>query len=344
MPKNKKQKISESISVLFLLIALTLTLSSCSNQIPIKPLSFPIQHSQSITAMDTFITITLYSNNKTNAEISIQEAFNEIKRIEEKFNEYNNNSLTSILNKNKKINTTDKEFIKIIQDSLFYSDLTNSSFDITVKPILNLYTESFNNLKRPPTEEEITQTLKKINPNFIEIKTTQNITQIILHNQTQITLGGIVKGYAIDKALETLIKNNITSTLINAGGDMYALGTKPNNKPWTISLQNPDNSNDYITHIKLQDKAIATSGNYERFFNENKTFHHIVNPHTGYSANELISATIISTTTKEADALATAIFVMGPQKGIDLINTLNNTEALLITTNKTLIFSNNFPK
>jgi FAD:protein FMN transferase len=343
MPKQtilQRQKFI--IYILTFLIILTL-LPACTNQTPIKSLSFPVQYSQTITAMDTLITITLFSNNKTTANQAIKETFKEIKRIEQKFNDFNDTSLTSILNKNKNLTTSDKEFIQIIQDSLSYSILTNASFDITVKPILNLYSESFNNFNRPPKEEEINQTLKKINYKLIEIRNISNSTQIILHNQTQITLGGIVKGYAIDKGLSILQNHNIISALINAGGDMYALGTKPNNKPWTIALQNPDNSRDYITQIKLTNKAIATSGNYERYFNENKSFHHIVNPKTGYSATELISATIISSTAKEADALATAVFVMGPEEGINFINNLKNTEALLITTNKTLIYSKNFP-
>lgn len=342
--QEQKNKPLKQFKNLVIILILVLTLSSCSNQIPLKSLSFPIEYSQTITAMDTFITITLYSENKTLANQAIKNAFTEIKRIEEKFNEYNDTSLTSELNKKKEINTTDKEFINIIQDSIYYSNLTNASFDITVKPILNLYSNSFQNLQRPPTPEEINQTLKETNYRLIEIKTKTNNTQITLHNQTQITLGGIVKGHAIDKALEILKYNNITSALINAGGDMYALGNKPNNKPWTIALQNPDNSNEYITQIKLKNKAIATSGNYERYFNENKSFHHIVNPKTGYSANELISATIIANTALKADALATAIFVMGPEEGIKLINNLNDTEALLITTNKTLIYSTTFPK
>ena len=124
---------------------------------------------------------------------------------------------------------------------------------------------------------------------------------------------------------------------------MRAVGKKPNNN-WQIALENPRNKQEYITILNINNKAIATSGDYERYFDPEKKFHHIINPNTGYSATELISVTIITDKTIDADALATAVFVLGKDKGLKLVNTLNNVEALIITNDRDIIKSSDFNK
>lgn len=287
--------------------------------------------------LGTEVTITVLHSNPSYAKSAINLAFNEIARIEELLSHTKNNSELYKLNKNGYVENISLDFLKIIKKSFYYSNLTNGAFDITVQPILDLYKKTFKQ-GRAPTREEIEEVLKLV-----------NYEDVILHHRNvsfrkkgmKITLGGIAKGYAIDKAITALKKLGIKHALIDAGGDIRALGDK-NGKPWRIALENPRNKREYITIINLKDKAIATSGDYERYFDEKKKFHHIINPKTGYSATELISVTIITDKAIDADALATAVFVLGPEQGLKLIESLSNVEGLLITSNKKIIKTSGF--
>jgi thiamine biosynthesis lipoprotein len=230
------------------------------------------------------------------------------------------------------------EMVKNINAALYYGNISNGSFDITVQPILDLYTYSFQELRRPPTSEEIDSALILVDYNDIFIK-----KNLILFRKEgmKITLGGITKGYAIDKAIEVLEDRGIEHALVNAGGDMRVIGSKPDGK-WKIALQNPRDEKDFITIIDLDNVAVATSGDYERYFNENKSFHHIVDPRTGYSATSLMSVTIIASKAMDADAIATSVFVLGKEKGLELIESLNDVEGLVITEEKEIVKSSDF--
>ena len=206
-----------------------------------------------------------------------------------------------------------------------------------MQPILDLYTHTFQELNRSPTDNEIKETLKTVGYENIFIKN----KYAELKPNTKITLGGIAKGYIIDKAIEVLKNNNINHALVNAGGDMRAIGNKGKDN-WQIALQNPRDKKDSITTIQLNNKAVATSGDYERYFDDNFKFHHIVDPRTGYSATELISVTILTDKAIDADALATSVFVLGKEKGLELIENLENTEGLIITSEKEIIKSSGF--
>ncbi|MBD3163594.1 FAD:protein FMN transferase [Candidatus Woesearchaeota archaeon] len=288
--------------------------------------------------MGTFVTITVHHPSKDAGNKAISAAFDEILRIENLLSNYKNTSEVSILNKNKIIENPSEDLIKNIRKSFFYGELSDGHFDITVQPMLDLYKESFQLKNRPPTAKEIEETLEKISYKEIKIEN----RKIAVGNSQKITLGGIAKGYAVDRAVEILKKHNIKNALVNAGGDMRAIGRKYGSAGWSVALANPRNKDEYIEIIPISDKAIVTSGDYERFFNKNKSFHHIINPNTGYSASELISVTIIANNAFDADALSTSVFVLGKEKGLELIENLNNTEGLIITKEREIIKSTGF--
>ncbi len=313
--------------LLFLLV--TILLTSCSS---IK------KTEETKESMGTFVTITVYNENKEAAEKAIAKAFKEIERIEGILSNYKNVSEVYLLNKNGEIDGASNELVYVLGKSLRYGDLSRGAFDITVQPILDLYTKSFQELKRPPTEEEIKETLKSVGYENIFIK---NKHIEFTKPNMKITLGGIAKGYIIDKAIDVLEKQGVEHALVNAGGDMRAIGNK-GKENWQIALQNPRNRQEFITTVLLNNKAVATSGDYERYFNENKTFHHIVDPRTGYSATELISVTIVADKAIDADALATAVFVLGKEEGLKLIESLKDIEALIITEDREIIRSKGF--
>ena len=287
--------------------------------------------------MGTIATITILGPDTHKADKAIDEAFEEIDRIESLMSIYQESQL-STLNEDGILENADPEIVELIKKSNHYSSISDGAFDISVQPILELYSESFEQKKRPPTEEEINKTLKLVDYASIEIEDTS-----IKFNKEgmKITLGAIAKGYAVDKAIEVLKDNEIKHSLVDLGGDMRAIGSKIT-EPWSIALENPRDKSEYISIIKLKDQAVATSGDYERYFNENRSFHHIVNPKTGYSATDLISVTIIAPTALEADSISTSAFVLGPKKGLELIGSLENVEGLLITKERNIIKSSGF--
>lgn len=300
------------------------------------PRLFEIKESRDL--MGTIVTITIYDSNKKLANEATNTAFSEISRIENLLSNFKNDSEVSILNREKEIESPSEDLLLNIQKAIYYSELSDGAFDITVQPILDLYKESFSVNKRSPTDEEINEELKKVD--YKKIKIGEN--RISINKDQKITLGGIAKGYAVDKAINILKQNGIKYALVNAGGDMRAVGKKYGSVDWSIALANPRDKNKHITLIKLSDKAVVTSGDYERFFDENKKFHHIVNPKTGYSATELISVTILADNAFDADAISTAVFVLGREKGLMLIENLENVEGLIITREKEIIKSSRF--
>ncbi|MCK5347381.1 MAG: FAD:protein FMN transferase, partial [Candidatus Heimdallarchaeota archaeon] len=161
----------------------------------------------------------------------------------------------------------------------------------------------------------------------IEIRTSPS--SINLTEGMSITLGGIAKGYIVDAGLQVLDDMGFEYVLINAGGDIASIGGRPK-MPWTIALENPANRENYIARFKIQGKAVATSGNYLRYYNESENIGHIMDPKTGYSVDTCWSSTIIANNCTYADSLATSVFVLGPLKGMQLIESLNDIEGLII--------------
>jgi FAD:protein FMN transferase len=288
--------------------------------------------------MGTFVTITIYDSSKEKAAYAINSAFEEIQRIENLLSNYKNDSEISLLNKNKEILDFSEDLLLNIEKSVYYSELSDGAFDITVQPILDLYTKSFTETKAPPSDEQVKETLTQIDYRKIQIRE----NKISIKNNQKITLGGLAKGYAVDKAVEILKNKGIEHALVNAGGDMRALGKKYGSVNWNIALANPRDKKEYITTTNLADKAIVTSGDYERYFDPDMKFHHIVDPRTGYSATDLISVTILTDDTFDADAISTSVFVLGPEKGLKLVESLDNVEGLLITKERKIIKSSGF--
>ncbi len=256
----------------------------------------------------------------------------------------------------KKINSLEKDkttrvsnnVYEVIEKSIYFSKLTDGAFDITVSPLLKLWHFEEGKLKEIPSEEEIEQALESVGWQNITLTPNRPARQPAHQNFSggsfsggeigfkkdgmSINLGGIAKGYIVDKAILHLKKRGIRSALINAGGDIYCLGKKDNGEKWNVGIRHPSKKNAVIGTLALADKAVATSGDYEKFFMLNeKRFSHIINPKIGYPVNNrVIQVTIVADTCIEADALATALMVMGKEKGLELIEKLPNTEAVII--------------
>ncbi|MBW2989765.1 FAD:protein FMN transferase [Candidatus Woesearchaeota archaeon] len=288
--------------------------------------------------MGTEVSITVYHEDRGEAEKAIGMAFDEIARIESAMSAYINSSEVYMLNRDGKIEGASDELTYVIGRSLRYGDISKGSFDITVQPILDLYKHTFEELGRPPTEGEVRESLDFVGYEGIFIR---NRDIEFTRPGMKITLGGIAKGYIIDKAAASLEKNGIENALINAGGDIRASGSKMGEE-WNIALQNPRKKQDYITIIPLNNMSVATSGDYERFFDDSGDFHHIIDPRTGYSADELMSVTVIAEKAMDADALSTSAFVLGKEEGLNLIESIDGAECLMITRDKKILRSSGF--
>jgi thiamine biosynthesis lipoprotein len=316
---------------MMVLLLWVLLVSGCAERL--------IEIKQTEEHMGTTVTIAVMDSDAKKAKLAINHAFLEIERIEKLMSTYIENSSVSLLNKKSILENVDIDLVYVIKKAQHYSELSDGAFDITVQPILDLYRESFSVRKRAPSEEEIKKALELVN--YKNLIVDDEKVRFRKRGMT-ITLGGIAKGYAIDRAIDVLELKGIKHALVNAGGDMRAIGMKSESESWKIALQNPRDKKEYITIIKLNNRSVATSGDYERYFEPTKKFHHIVNPKTGYSATELISATIVAEKAIDADALATSVFVMGAEKGMALIERLDNVEGLLITKGREVLKSSGF--
>jgi Membrane-associated lipoprotein involved in thiamine biosynthesis len=299
-----------------------------------------VSHSQTRSLMDTTVTISVIDSNETHALEVIDRAFDRMYYVDILMNNYDNKSELSLLNEEGVVNNADSELIYVINRSVYYSEVSGGAFDISIQPVLDLWASKYSpgGTYQDPTHEEINETLMLVNYSAIMIEG-DNIT---LGTDMRITLGGVAKGYAADLAIESMINDGISSGFVNAGGDGRYIGTKPDGSQWRIGLQNPEKSEDAVTIINVENMAVATSGNYERYFNDTARVSHIADPRTGYPSQNLISATIIAASAMDADAFATAVFILGEKDGMDMIENIDEIECLLITTDKRIIRSSGF--
>ncbi|MDD4985722.1 MAG: FAD:protein FMN transferase, partial [Dehalococcoidales bacterium] len=236
--------------------------------------------------MDTFFTVTVYTSNEEKAREVINAAFDRMEAIEREASIFDEQAEAFKLNQDGYLETPSADLRQMMNMSLDYSQITDGYFDITVQPLLDLWQAGLWQESEDIQQNRIEETLGLVGWDKIGIEDDRIFFTV---DGMEITLGGIAKGYAVDEALDVVINAGIKHALINAGGDMRMLGAKPQGEPWLVALVNPDDTSQSLAEFSLSDKAIATSGNYERYFNPEKTAHHIINPKTGYSAAECIS-------------------------------------------------------
>lgn len=216
----------------------------------------------------------------------------------------------------------------VIQQSLEYNRLTEGAFDITVRPLIVFWKKTAKE-NRWPKPEELEKIRAVIGSN--KVKLLPDSTVAVLHPDTRIDLGGIAAGYAVDEVAAIIRSFGIQNFYINASGDIYVGGINCEGEKWRIGVRDPKNKTQLIDVLALSNQGLTTSGNYEQYVEiEGQKFSHIINPITGYSQQGVISATVISNTTIEADALATAVCVLGAEPGLKIIETIHPDNAGMI--------------
>ena len=313
------------ITGLLMLLIVVLMLATCTGE---PPKRFEETHD----LMGTYVKVVVYADEGI-AEEAINAAFTRMEEIDRIATTWDSEGEAFKLNQTGYSDTPSDELLELINLSLYYSELTDGSFDITVQPLLDLWEynpdadKQFWELDESTQKAEINKALKLVGPDQIII---EDNTIRFKEEGTKITLGGIAKGYAVDEALEVLKDMGIKYALVDAGGDIGTLGSKPEGELWDIALVNPDDTSEYLVDFKIKDKAVATSGNYERYFDPEAKVGYIMDPKTGYSTTDSISVTIIAKNTTQADALATGVFVMGPENGMRLVESLDDVEAFIV--------------
>ena len=235
------------------------------------------------------------------------------------------------------------ETITLLKLALQYCELSDGAFDVTLAPLSDLWNFQ-DNSGVLPDNTAIVEALSHVG--YKNVMITGNTVQL-LDAQTEIDLGGIAKGYIADQLKAILKEHNVEHALIDLGGNILALGGKPDGTAFRIGIQKPFSlSGEAMTYVETTNQSVVSSGVYQRYFELDGTiYHHIVNPRTGYPyQNHLYGVTILSDSSADADALSTTCFALGPEEGMKLINSLDYAEALFITDEYELLYSNNFPK
>ena len=321
------RKPSLIVSALVLLIAM-LSATSCA-----APLLRKFEDTRSM--MDTFVTITVYAADEEKADSAISAAFTRMEEVEAVASIFDEQAQAFQLNRDGYLETPAEDLRQLITKSLEYGELTDGAFDITIQPLLELWEAGLWQEPEAVQQQRINETLSLVGWDKIG---TQDDRISFTEAGMEITLGGIAKGYAADEALKVIRKAGIKHALVNVGGDMATLGSKPEAEPWIIALVNPDDETQSLANFHIAGEAVATSGNYARYFDPEQRAHHIINPKTGYSAQDCISATVIAENATQADALSTSIFVMGPEAGVALIEALSNVECLIVSADRETIY------
>lgn len=290
------------LTVMIGITAMTV-LSSCANkENTVK--GQPDQSTQEIFAMDTYMSLTAYGSN---SEEAVNKAVQEINRLDAMFSVGNADSDVTKLNENGS-GEVSEETAFIMNRAMQVSEKTNGAFDITVYPLMELWGFTTKNY-RVPESSEIAEALKGVSYTNVSV----NGQQVALTGGSSIDLGGIAKGYTSLRVIQIMKDCGIEHAIVNLGGNVQVLGTKTDGSDWRVAIQNPASENSYLGILSTKDKAVITSGGYERYFEQDgQVYHHIIDTQTGYpSDSDLTSVTIVYSDGTTADALSTALFAMG---------------------------------
>jgi len=298
-------------------LALSLLLTGCENSPEI------VQESRFL--MGTMVSI------KAPSSAAIEKSFFRVKEVADLMNKYDSKSECAFINRLKAGETikisTDMAFV--IKKALELNQITRGAFDVTISPLVDLWS-STKETRQVPSKKEILLALSKVSSKYILLR--DDGTLRFSSQGTNIDLSGLAKGYVVDKAVEVLKKNGIKNGLVDAGGDIYCLGSGPHREGWRIGVKHPRGAG-LIGMLTLTDKAVATSGDYQKYYTINKhRYSHLIDPRIGYPVSEIpMSVTVIAPDCVTADGLATAISIMGPQEGLRLIERLEAVEAIIIS-------------
>lgn len=297
---------------------------SCAPKADVEKVAKPL--------MGTVVEISVVSGDPRHGSLALQAAFEEMARLEAMMSAFRDDSELSRLNREASSRPVrvSPELFEVIKMALALSRTTRGAFDITVGPLMKLW-PFYAPEKRVPSAEEIREVLRRVGYGLVNLSPQERTVSFAVSGMA-LDLGGIAKGYAIDRAVAVLKERGIEAALVNAGGDVFAYGKKPGNQPWRVGLRHPRNPQELLAALPLTDKAVVTSGDYERYFLvDGKRYSHIVDPRSGVTAQRTASVTVVASSAAYADGLATGMLVLGPEEGLALAESLPGVHAAIVT-------------
>lgn len=306
----------------------------------------PILHAQevftrTVKLMGSRFDITVVANDEEQGDLYIDQAIGEVERIERLISSWDSASQTASVNRmaGKSPVKVDSELFQLIERSIVISKLTSGAFDITYASMDKIWFFD-GTMTQIPDSIEVARSVESVGYENILLNK-EDTTVFLAKPRMKIGFGAIGKGYAADKAKKLLQSEGVVGGIINASGDMNTWGEQPDGSLWKVAITNPMNKNVAFGTFPISNRAVVTSGDYEKFIDlDGQRFSHIINPKTGYPATGLISVSVFAPKAELADALATAIFVMGKDAGISLVDQLPDVDCVLISDKGELFYSN----
>lgn len=297
---------------------------------------------RTLTLMGCRFDITVVAEDEKSGNHYIQLAVDEITRIERMISSWDVNSQTSLINRQAGIQPVkvDKELLELIERAIKISELSSGAFDISYASMDRIW-QYDGSMTKLPSKAAIDASVSKVGYQNILLDKI-NFTVFLKEKGMKIGFGAIGKGYAADQAKKLLVDKGVKAGIINASGDLKTWGKQPNGDSWMVAITNPLNKTKAFAWLPVINSAVVTSGNYEKFILiDDVRYSHIIDPRTGYPSKGVVSASIFSQSAELADALATAVFVMGVEVGLDFVNQLNGVECILVDEHNKMHTSNN---
>ncbi len=285
--------------------------------------------------MGSRFDITIVAEDSLSAEQNIDKVISEISRIEDLISEWKPETQISEVNRNAGIQPVkvDKEVFDLTKRALWFSEITDGAFDISIAAMDKIW-KFDGSMTEKPSEQQINKSIEKVGYKNI-ILDSINSTIFLKLPGMKIGFGATGKAYAADKGNELMQGLGVKAGIINASGDMAVWGKQPNGKPWKIGVTDPKDANKIYKTISLKNKAIVTSGNYEKFVMlDGKRYSHIINPKTGWPSSELVSVTVYGPNAEIANGFSTSIMVLGKKEGLRLLRQFPDYKCIIIQNNK----------
>ncbi len=292
--------------------------------------------SRTLPLMGTFVSITAVHPSADLAEEAVGRAFGEMERMIGIFDRHQGGTALSVLNQDGRLAGAPGELRAVIERALSLHNLSSGAFDPTVAPLVDAMQARQG---KDLSGAELRELMALVHADQVRISG----RDVALGREGMgLTLDGIAKGFIADRASMALTAAGVTNHLVDAGGDIRTSGAKAPGHPWQVAVQDPDKTGNYPAVLSMRNGAIATSGNYERFYDKNRAHHHVVEPGSGASPHEVAGCTVLAPTVMEADALATTVMVLGARAGMSFVDSLPGRECLLVTAGGARLTSRNW--
>lgn len=289
------------------------------------------------TQLGTAVTVTVVHPDAAQAHSMVTGAFAEIERLEGVLSRYRPETPLARLNRDGVVTEAPAELVHVVSRALEYAQLTDGAFDVTVAPVLNLFVSRAAAGHAPPSAAEIAAAMPLIGWQGVEV---DGSTISLARPGMALTLDAIAKGFVVDRAVATLRDAGADRVLVEAGGDMATRADADD--PWRVAIQDPHDERGTLGVVQLRGTSLATSGDYQQYFSPDRVLNHIIDPRTGRSPLRSSGSTVQAATATDADALSTAIFVLGPEAGIALLDKLDGIEGMLVTKTGEIFTSKGF--